>query len=101
MAQWIGWLAAFILLMTIARQVWTQWRSGTAAGVSKWLFAGQIAASTCFIIYSVAVSNTVFIATNSLMLVAAVLGQMIYWRNRRRQRGADVDIARLPHIENR
>jgi len=84
MIPWVGWLAAAILLATIARQVWTQWRSHTAAGVSKFLFAGQTAASVCFIVYSVATGDAVFIATNSLMLIAALLGQAIYWRNARR-----------------
>ncbi len=83
MIDWIGWLAAVILLATITRQVWTQWRSRTTAGVSKWLFAGQIAASACFVVYSVAIKEAVFIATNTLMLAAAVAGQVIYWRNRR------------------
>ncbi len=83
MIEWIGWLAAVILLATITRQVWTQWRSRSTAGVSKWLFTGQIAASTCFVISSIAVKDTVFIATNSLMLLAAVIGQAIYWRNKR------------------
>jgi MtN3 and saliva related transmembrane protein len=84
MIQWIGWLAGVILLATIARQVWTQWRSETSAGVSKWLFAGQTAASICFIVYSIALGDAVFIATNSLMLAAAVVGQAIYWRNGRK-----------------
>ena len=83
MIAWIGWLAAVILLATITRQVWTQWRSCSTAGVSKWLFAGQTAASICFVIYSIAVRDRVFIATNSLMLLAAVAGQAIYWRNKR------------------
>jgi MtN3 and saliva related transmembrane protein len=32
----IGWAAAAILVATIGRQVYTQWRAGTTAGVSKW-----------------------------------------------------------------
>lgn len=83
--RWIGWLAAVILLATISRQVWTQWQSRTVAGVSRWLFVGQTAASICFVTYSVGVGDRVFIATNSLMLVAALAGEAIYWRKRRRQ----------------
>jgi MtN3 and saliva related transmembrane protein len=85
MITWVGWLAAAILLATISRQVWTQWRSGTVEGVSKWLFVGQTAASTCFLVYSLAQRDPVFIATNALMLLAALLGEAIYWRNRRRR----------------
>ena len=36
----IGWISAVILLATIARQVYAQWRAGTTAGLSKWLFIG-------------------------------------------------------------
>jgi MtN3 and saliva related transmembrane protein len=83
--RWVGWLAAVILVLTIGRQVQTQWRSGTSAGVSKWLFVGQTAASACFVAYSIAVRDPVFIATNALLLLAALLGEWIFWRNRRRE----------------
>ncbi len=78
----IGWLAAGILLATVGRQVYTQWRSGSVEGVSKWLFIGQIAASTAFIAYSWLVDNWVFVSTNTLMLITAITGQLIYLRNR-------------------
>jgi MtN3 and saliva related transmembrane protein len=48
--DWIGWLASIILLATIGRQVYTQWRTRSTAGVSKWLFIGQVAASVGFAI---------------------------------------------------
>jgi MtN3 and saliva related transmembrane protein len=83
--RWVGWLAAAILLATISRQVWTQWSSGTSAGVSRWLFVGQVAASAGFVAYSAAVHDPVFVVTNALMLVAAVMGLWIFWRNRRRE----------------
>jgi MtN3 and saliva related transmembrane protein len=83
--QWVGWGAAVILLLTIGRQIWTQWKTGTSAGVSKWLFVGQVAASIGFIAYSVAEGDPVFIVTNGLMLLTAVLGEVIFWRNRRRE----------------
>ncbi len=89
--EWVGWLAAGILLLTISRQVWTQWRSGTSAGVSRWLFVGQIAASLGFVAYSAAVRDRVFVVTNSLMLVAALLGLWIFWRNRYRETQGIVD----------
>ena len=80
--QWVGWLAAGILLLTIGRQVWTQWRSRSTAGVSRWLFVGQTASSIGFVAYSVAVRDPVFIVTNALMLLTALLGLWLYWRNR-------------------
>jgi len=83
----IGWLAAAILLATVGRQVYAQWRSGSVEGVSKWLFIGQIAASTAFIVYSWLVDNWVFVSTNTLMLITAITGQLIYLRNRRHASG--------------
>lgn len=82
----IGWMAAAILVATIGRQVYTQWRDGTTAGVSKWLFVGQLSASTGFVVYSWLLRDWVFVATNAVMLVTALLGQYIYLRNQRNPR---------------
>ncbi|HEX3974485.1 MAG TPA: hypothetical protein VHX19_24335 [Stellaceae bacterium] len=80
----IGWAAAALLIATIGRQVYTQWRAGTTAGVSKWLFVGQVSASVLFVIYSWLEGDRVFIATNSVMLATAILGQCIYLQNCRK-----------------
>jgi len=94
----IGWAAAIILVATIGRQVYTQWRAGTTAGVSKWLFIGQLSASTGFVIYSWLLRDWVFVATNAAMLATAVLGQCIYLRNRRKNRsGAARGEAKKPY----
>ncbi len=82
----IGWIAAVILLATIARQVYSQWRDRTSQGVSKWLFVGQITASVGFVVYSWLLRNWVFLVTNVLMLGTAILGQWIYLRNKRRRK---------------
>ena len=82
MIDLIGWFAATVLLLTIGRQVYTQWRDGVSAGLSRWLFIGQSAASLSFILYSWLLGNWVFVVTNALMLVTAVLGQWIYLRNK-------------------
>jgi uncharacterized protein with PQ loop repeat len=79
----IGWAAAAILLLTLGRQVYTQWRDRTSKGVSKWLFVGQCAASAGFVVYSGLLKNWVFVVTNALILVTAVAGEIIYLRNRR------------------
>lgn len=86
----IGWFSSFILVLTIGKQVYKQWRSGSSEGVSKWLFVGQITASTGFTIYSVLVGNWVFVVTNALLLVSALLGVLIVFKHRRaeRRRGA-------------
>ena len=80
-----GWTSALILIITIGRQVYKQWRSRSTAGVSSWLFIGQLAASTGFVIYSYLVENWVFVATNAFMLLTAVAGQLIYRANKRRE----------------
>jgi uncharacterized protein with PQ loop repeat len=78
-----GWISALILILTISRQVYTQWKTRSTAGVSKWLFIGQLAASAGFVLYSFLVDNWVFVATNSFMLLVAITGQLIYRRNKR------------------
>lgn len=83
MTDLIGWTAATILLLTIGRQVYTQWRDRTSQGLSKWLFIGQISASLAFVVYSWLLRDWVFIVTNSAMLVTAIAGELIYLRNSR------------------
>jgi MtN3 and saliva related transmembrane protein len=79
----IGWISAAILLATIGRQVYSQWRDGSSRGVSRWLFIGQLAASTGFVVYSWLSANWVFVVTNALMLMTALLGEWIYLRNKK------------------
>lgn len=71
----IGWAASAILLATLCRQIYTQWQDKDAKGVSRWLFVGQIAASTGFIAYSWLLDNWVFVTTNLLILLTAVVGE--------------------------
>lgn len=78
MTEIVGWLSSGILLLTLISQVQKQARSESAEGVSWWLFVGQIAASCGFLVYSVLVGNHVFIVTNSLILVTAIIGQIIF-----------------------
>ena len=82
----VGWASAAVLLATIAQQVWKQWASGSTAGVSKWLFVGQTLASLGFTVYSVMTGDPVFIAVNSALLLSALVGEAVYWRNRRAAR---------------
>jgi MtN3 and saliva related transmembrane protein len=80
--DWIGWVASLILLTTIGRQVFTQWKTRSSAGVSKWLFVGQVTASIGYSVYSYLLHNWVFLCSNLALLCTAVLGQWLYWRNR-------------------
>ena len=83
----VGWGGAMILLLTLGRQVYTQWRDGRAQGVSRWLFIGQLTASTLFLVYSWLLHNWVFVVTNALLLVTAAVGELIFLHNRRRDAG--------------
>lgn len=81
----VGWSASAILIATLLRQSYLQWTDKDAKGVSRWLFVGQILASLGFIAYSVLVRNWVFIVSNSLILLTAVIGELgLLWRRRRR-----------------
>jgi MtN3 and saliva related transmembrane protein len=88
MTEAIGWFSSFILVLTIGKQVYKQWSSGSSEGVSKWLFVGQITASAGFTLYSVLVRNWVFVVTNALLLVSAIVGGLIVIKHRRAQRAA-------------
>ena len=86
MVEAVGWVSSLILVLTIAKQVYKQWREGSSEGVSKWLFVGQISASLGFTVYSWLVDNWVFVVTNALMLVNGLLGLLIVFHHRRRER---------------
>ena len=83
MPDLVGWIASAILLATLARQTWRQWREPDPRGVSRWLFLGQIAASVGFVAYSWMLRNWVFIVTNTLILLTAIVGQLALSRARR------------------
>jgi uncharacterized protein with PQ loop repeat len=89
MTEAIGWLSSLVLLLTISQQVYKQWHEGTSKGVSRWLFVGQMIASAGFTIYSWLVHNWVFVVTNGLMLVSALVGYAIVLRHRRREATSD------------
>ena len=83
MPDLVGWIASAILLATLARQTWRQWREPDPRGVSRWLFVGQIAASVGFVAYSWMLRNWVFLVTNTLILLTAIIGQIALSRARR------------------
>lgn len=85
LAESIGWVSSIVLLLTIGRQVYTQWRTRSTAGLSRWLFIGQLTASVGFTAYSAMLKNWVFVFTNAMLLVTAVIGQCLYLRNKHRQ----------------
>lgn len=79
MTEILGWASSMILLATLIKQVYKQWSEGTGEGISKWLFVGQLAASTGFTVYSYLVGNWVFVVTNGLLTANNVIGIIIYY----------------------
>lgn len=79
----IGWASSVLLVLTIVKQIYTQWRSGTSEGVSIWLFVGQLAASVGFTIYSYLIQNWMFVITNGVMAASAAIGLSIVRYHRR------------------
>lgn len=86
MTEAIGWISSLILVLTVGKQVYKQYKEGSSEGVSKWLFIGQIAANGGFLWYSWLVRNWVFVATNALMLANGAIGFLIVRHHRKRER---------------
>jgi hypothetical protein len=84
-ADAVGWTASAILVATLLRQIHKQATRGNAQALSRWLFAGQIAASLGFIAYSWMLRNPVFLASNLIILATAIAGQWLYYRNERKR----------------
>ena len=88
MIEAIGWISSLIIILTTGKQIHKQWQEGTSKGVSKWLFIGRIAAASGFLMYSMLVWNTVFVAVNAVMVINGILGLGIVLRHRQRERRA-------------
>lgn len=85
-ADLLGWAATAVLIATLSRQIYKQHQADSVEAVSTWLFVGQMTASILFIAYSALVGSMVFVVTNALILVTAVVGQVLAVRRRRRRR---------------
>jgi len=81
----LGWLATLVLVATLWRQMYKQWRSPHPEEVSSWLFLGQLTASALFVVYSALLGTTVFVVTNLLLFLTALTGQVLSLVKRRRQ----------------
>jgi MtN3 and saliva related transmembrane protein len=84
----IGWLSSAVLVTTLVTQVRKQWKSGHSEGVSRWLFIGQLAASVGFVFYSALLKNWVFVVTNGLLVINALVGYGIVRLHKKREKGA-------------
>ncbi len=83
--DWIGWASTAVLIATVGRQAYTQFKQRSTAGVSRWLYIGQLATSAGYVVYSIMLGNTVFVVSNVFLLVIAAIGQFLYVRNRKRE----------------
>lgn len=86
----LGWAASSALLATLILQVRVQWREHSTAGVSAALFIGQLLVSAGFLAYAWLLDNTVLVVANAALLVTAVVGQLVFVRNRRLEKAASV-----------
>lgn len=86
MIEVLGWASSMILLATLVKQVYKQWKEGTSEGISKWLFLGQLAASIGFTVYSYLTGSWVFTVTNALLTVNNIIGIFLYFYFRKNQR---------------
>ena len=85
MTEIIGWASSVILLMTLIKQVYKQWKERTGKGVSKWLFIGQLFASVGFTVYSYLVGNWVFTVTNAVLTVNNIIGLWLSFYFRKKE----------------
>jgi uncharacterized protein with PQ loop repeat len=84
MPDLMGYASALVLFVTIVVQIRRQWLAHTTEGVSPWLFVGQCAASTGFLIYSLLIDSLPFVITNAVLAAAALVGLWVYFRAKRR-----------------
>lgn len=82
MIEAIGWFSSLVLLVTLVKQVYKQWKNRTSEGISSWLFVGQLCASIGFTVYSYLTGSWVFMFTNSMLTVNNVIGITLYFRYR-------------------
>jgi uncharacterized protein with PQ loop repeat len=79
MIEILGWASSLVLLATLVKQVYKQWRDRTSEGISKWLFIGQLGASIGFTIYSIYTGSIVFAVTNAMLTVNNIVGICLYF----------------------
>jgi MtN3 and saliva related transmembrane protein len=82
MIEIIGWASSLILLATLIKQVYKQWKEASSENISRWLFIGQLAASIGFMIYSIGTSSWVFAFTNGMLTLNNLVGIYLYFHYR-------------------
>ena len=80
--EWVGWFAAAILVFTLVAQVRKNWIEKKLRGVNPLLYWGQAMASFCFALYSYSIGSWVFVVTNAVGLLSAMVGIYLVHRYR-------------------
>lgn len=83
--NWIGWGSSLILVLTLSKQLLTQWKERSSEGVSRWLFWGQVSAQVGFATYSYLLKNMVFLFTNAVLVLVSITGLFITYKFKRQQ----------------
>jgi len=80
--EWLGWAAAVMLVITLFAQVRKNWEEKKLKGVNPLLYYGQAVASLCFALYSFNINSWVFVVTNVLGFLSALVGIYLVHRYR-------------------
>lgn len=79
MTDAIGWASSVILLLTLIKQVYKQWKEEKTEGISGLFFIGQFLSSIGFTIYSFLLENWVFTFTNGILVLNNIIGLCLYF----------------------
>ena len=79
-----GWASSIILLVTLVRQVYTQWRTHQRLGYPSGSLSASAPHRSGYIVYSFLLHNWVYVSSNIAILITAIVGEGLYLRNRRR-----------------
>jgi uncharacterized protein with PQ loop repeat len=63
-----------MLVITLFAQVKKNWEEKKLKGVNPLLYYGQAVASLCFALYSFSINSWVFVVTNVLGFISALVG---------------------------
>jgi MtN3 and saliva related transmembrane protein len=80
--EWLGWLAATILVITLFVQVKKNWQEKKLKGINPLLYWGQAAASLLFALYSLSINSWVFVVANAVAMISAMVGIYLVYRYR-------------------
>jgi MtN3 and saliva related transmembrane protein len=72
--EWLGWIAAVVLVITLSAQVKKNWDEKKLKGVNPILYYGQAFASLSFALYSYTINSWVFVVTNTIAFLSAIIG---------------------------